>query len=279
MLALAHHLQPEPLGGRGRRVGRGLHYRCPAIVVEEVGDGQHALGPQLALLHGVQRRGEGGQVRGIRIHGGATAHGRRHPPQQRGRRVEQGDALGAQRRFAQLERVRGALRGLEHVGERRMILHAGNAAERAHPAQHVARGVAIARSRDEQLEPRADVRRLRREIAVLPAGRGHGERGGGAMRRELGQLGAARPGAGGVVLRPRARIAQECLALVHCGDQRGAERGAPLELSLAQRASHAFETGGHLGERRDLGHGRAAAQGTRDALQRVDIGHGRRAGR
>ena len=81
--------------------------------------------------------------------------------------------LGADLRLATLERVRGVFRRLEHFTERRVILHAGDAAHGAHAPEHVGGGVAVGGARGEQLGAGADVRDLRREESAVwrrPAG-------------------------------------------------------------------------------------------------------------
>ena len=160
MLALAHDLEAEPLGGRGRRVRRGLDDGGAAVIVEELGDRDDALLLRLLLLHRVERRGETGELGARRIERVADAHGGGDAAQHGRGGAEHGEALGADLGLAALEWMRGVFGGLEHVGERRMILHAGDAAHGAHAPQHVGGGVAVGGARRQQLGAGADVRRL-----------------------------------------------------------------------------------------------------------------------
>ena len=273
MLPLAHDLEAEPLGGRCGRVRRRLHDGGSAVIVEQLGDRDHALLFRLLLLHRVERGGETGELGTRGIERATDAHGGRDAAQHRRGGTEHGEALGADLRLAALERMRRVFRGLQDVGERGVILHAGDAAHGAYAPQHVGGGVAVGRTSGEQFGAGTDVRDFRREEAAV------GRRGPAARCRRRGAIGGIarqlvdpRARARVVGRTPGADVPQKQLAVVHRGDERAGERRLPAGRPPSQSATDTLDAGRHLGERGQLGHRRAAAKGTSDALERFGVG-------
>ena len=278
VLALAHDLQPEPLRGRRRWIGRGVHDGRTAVLVEEVRDRHHALDPGIPLLHRIERRRKPHEVHTAGIDDGSGTQRRGHASDQRRGGIQHRDPLRTEYLFAELQGVSSLLGSLQHVGEVRVVLHARDAAQGTHAAEHITGRVAIGRAGGEQLQPRADVRGFGGEVAVVPGRGGAGDRRGEPRRGMTDQLVDPRAGTHLVGIAPRAHVAQQQLAIIDAGNEDSANLCIPWQGALAERAADTLHAGRHRRECRKLRHRRTAAQRARRALERLAVDGAGRAG-
>src|SRR5204862_7373665 len=108
--------------------------RRSAVLIEELTDRDDSLLLGLLGLHRVERRREARELGTRGIERAPDAHRGGDAAQHGCRSAEHGESLRADLGLAALECMRAVLRRLEHVGERRVVLHPRDATHRAYAA-------------------------------------------------------------------------------------------------------------------------------------------------